>query len=447
MRPARRNESVVAGYGESIIEAPLGGSMPGYFQDRRATGTLDPLKAKAVFLRQGRDEVVIVAVDTIGLVASEVNACRAAAVEGTSLRPERIWIHSSHSHTGPAVPRYFTADADQIAPLVYVGEPTPEGTAALRTAVATAVRQAREGGKESRVELAQGAATGLAFYRRFRMDDGSVQTNPGRINPKIVRPAGEVDPTLTLIRFPQARAMIIVFGLHPDTVGGTQYSADYPHHMTAAIQSTLGADWRVLFLNAACGNINHIDVGRQPKPDDPPDAVRIGRALAQVAVDLVPKLETLSDTTLTVASRMIPSRLRAVPEDVVKEAQRLLADEPEKAMAFNGLYAPAALVLGRTTEREQAAEIAALRLGSIALVGMPGEIFVELSRQLAHDSPFDPTRLIGLVNGALGYIPTREAYDEGGYESGYLSARFEPGTGERWVKTALGLLRQLAEKS
>ena len=36
-----------AGYAETEITPPLGGSMPGYFHDRQATGILDPLMAKA----------------------------------------------------------------------------------------------------------------------------------------------------------------------------------------------------------------------------------------------------------------------------------------------------------------------------------------------------------------------------------------------------------------
>jgi hypothetical protein len=75
---------------------------------------------------------------------------------------------------------------------------------------------------------------------------------------------------------------------------------------------------------------------------------------------------------------------------------------------------------------------------------MPGEIFVELARELQHESPFEPTRLIGLTNGSLGYIPTEAAFAEGGYETGYRSARFEPRTGHLWVNVALELLRDLA---
>ena len=74
---------------------------------------------------------------------------------------------------------------------------------------------------------------------------------------------------------------------------------------------------------------------------------------------------------------------------------------------------------------------------------MPGEIFVELAREVQRNSPFHPTRVIGLTNGALGYIPYADAYKEGAYEAGYRSARFEPGNGHRWAQVAARLLNDL----
>jgi hypothetical protein len=108
---------------------------------------------------------------------------------------------------------------------------------------------------------------------------------------------------------------------------------------------------------------------------------------------------------------------------------------------FNGLYAPAAVVLAKTRDREHRAEIAALRLGSFGMAAVPGEYFVELGREIEAGSPFKPTRTLGLTNGSMGYIPTRKGYEEGGYEAGYRSARYEPGNGHNWANAAVKLLR------
>jgi hypothetical protein len=431
------------GYGESDLRAPLGASMPGYFQDRKAMGVLDPLMAKAVVLQRGGTRGVLVALDLIGLGAEQVAASRAAVEKATGIPAAHVWVHATHTHTGIMVPRYFTSDAASIVPDIYPGDDDAAWVAQLPDRVADAVKAAVTAARPGPTQLGQTRAEKLAFYRRFKMKDGTVRTNPGRNNPDVVAPAGEVDPTLMVLRFPAARALVVVYGLHPDCLGGTRYSADYPAHLTARLRESLGGDWGILFLNAACGNINHIDVARADQKSGPEESARIGRALGDAALRALDRAEPVAVDALAFASQTVASRLRTVPPRDLAEAERLMREEPSKAKPFNGLFAPAALVLGRTKDREQLAEIAAMRLGPVGLVGMPGEIFVELAREVQHGSPFEPTRVIGLTNGAFGYIPHAVAYDEGGYESGYRSARFEPRTGHRWAEAAIGLLKQL----
>src|SRR2546422_9581065 len=92
-------------YEEADITPPLGGSMPGYFRDRQATGVLDPLKAKVVYLAQDKESVALVACDLIGMGASIVRRIRQAVAKATKVPPRHIWIHCTHTHTGGMLPR------------------------------------------------------------------------------------------------------------------------------------------------------------------------------------------------------------------------------------------------------------------------------------------------------------------------------------------------------
>ncbi|WZP00998.1 hypothetical protein EP7_002660 [Isosphaeraceae bacterium EP7] len=439
-------DMLAAGFGEHSLEAPLGASMPGYFADRKATATLDPLMAKVLYLQLGSVRGAFVSVDLVGLEAPEADACRAAVSKRTGIPAAHVWIHATHTHTGTMIPRRFTSDTEAIlGKSMRIGEADAGWLAQFPDRVADAVEAAVKAAKPGPAKLAETSVEGLAFYRRFTVKDGTVRTNPGRNNPEVVGPAGHADPTLTLLGFPESRTLLAIFGLHPDTVSGTGYSADYPAHMANAVREGLGADWNLVFLNAACGNINHINVHDPKQLGGPAEATRIGKALGEATVAAWAKAKPIEVDRLAFASRTVPSRLRTVPEADVKEAERVLKEEPGKAMPFNGFHAASAKVLGRTAEREQNAEISVARIGPVGLAAMPGEVFVELARQIQHDSPFEPTRLINLTNGLLGYIPHADAYKEGGYESGYLSARFEPRTGHRWAEAAIALLKQLAQ--
>ena len=77
---------------------------------------------------------------------------------------------------------------------------------------------------------------------------------------------------------------------------------------------------------------------------------------------------------------------------------------------------------------------------AVAVVALPGEIFVELGLALKKASPFKHTFIAELSNGSIGYIPNQEAYPQGNYE--IVSARGEAGSGEKLVEVALKLLNE-----
>jgi hypothetical protein len=88
------------------------------------------------------------------------------------------------------------------------------------------------------------------------------------------------------------------------------------------------------------------------------------------------------------------------------------------------------------------AEIGALRLGDAALATNPSELFCEIGLAIKRDSPFPWTAVAGYTDGSAGYIPTRAAYPEGGYEVD-SACRVNPEAGELVEATSLRLLRAL----
>jgi neutral ceramidase len=436
---------LLVGYAEADITPPLGGSMPGYFGDRKATAVLDPLMAKALVLRQGSESVAVVQCDLIGMGAPIVKRIRDEVRRRVRPAPRHVWVHCSHTHTGGMVPRgdSFTSDAERIYPGFYPGAVDAAWVERLVGDTAEAVRRAvADAQPEGALTLHTGQEDTVARYRRYVMRDGSVRTNPGRNNPQVVRPAGEIDPRVHVLRFGAARVAAVLYGCHPDCVGGTGYSADYPGHLCAALRERLGAGWRVVFWNTCSGNINHVNVADAGQRSGPEESRRLGRKLADAAWEALGRGEALAPHPLRVGRGEVDCRLRRPrPEEVALAEERIRSGT--NLWEFNGLMAPAAKVLAETRDREHEAEIAALRLGGFALAAMPGEVFVELAREVEAASPFRPTRTLGLTNGSMGYIPTRQGYTEGGYEAGYRSARYEPDTGHRWAATAARLLREM----
>jgi hypothetical protein len=80
-------------------------------------------------------------------------------------------------------------------------------------------------------------------------------------------------------------------------------------------------------------------------------------------------------------------------------------------------------------------------VGDVAFVGLGGEVFHEIGSAIKAASPFRHTFVITHCNGAAGYLPTKEAYPEGGYE--VETSPFGPAAAEAVVREAVRLLGEM----
>src|SRR5205814_1889634 len=88
--------------------------------------------------------------------------------------------------------------------------------------------------------------------------DGSVRFNPGRQNPDVVRVAGPIDPNVAVLLLADAAsgkpfASLTNFAMHLDTIGGTEYSADYPFYVERKLREKLGGEFVSIFGTGTCG--------------------------------------------------------------------------------------------------------------------------------------------------------------------------------------------------
>ena len=82
-----------------------------------------------------------------------------------------------------------------------------------------------------------------------------------------------------------------------------------------------------------------------------------------------------------------------------------------------------------------------IKLGEIAMVGIPGEPFTGISMKIMETEGWGIVLVCELVNGHNGYFPLKSAYDEGGYEA--RSSKFKSGVGEIIIDGAKELLVEM----
>jgi len=94
------------------------------------------------------------------------------------------------------------------------------------------------------------------------------------------------------------------------------------------------------------------------------------------------------------------------------------------------------------------AEIFGIRIGPAILLGINAEVFSEFTDMVRQRSGVDRCFIIGYANGDIGYLPTRAAYAEGGYEvdvAHFFYGGFRPGKGslEILAREAANLARKI----
>ncbi len=445
-----------AGLAVIDITPSPGYRMSGYFNERLNSGVKDPLHAKAIALRQGDAQAALVVCDLIGMQAEVTNRARKTASQQTGIPFENIAITATHSHTGPlyfgSLREYFheRAIAEHGSDSQ---EQIPYGDM-LAERLVEVIAKAHE--KLAPVRLAAGTTeeNRLAFNRRFHMKDGSVRFNPGQQNPDIVRAAGPIDPEVSMVSFKAAGdkqtasndkspnvAALVNFAMHLDTTGGTEYSADYPFYLERELRKSFGPDFVSIFGTGTCGDINHIDVrikGRRTTEE-------IGTMLAETVAAALPKLTSVAEPSLAVRRTIVDGPLQKTTSEQLARARERMAKIGSREMPFLEQVETAKIVdLALRKTDSIPLEVQAFRLSrDVAIVTLPGEVFVELGLAIKRASPFKTTLVIELSNDDPNYIPTKKAFAEGSYET--VNSRVVPGSGEAMVEAATRLLNDLAK--
>ncbi|HOB74419.1 MAG TPA: hypothetical protein PKG54_07825 [Phycisphaerae bacterium] len=443
-------ESLRAGAAAVKITPPTGIAMAGYYFDRGAQGTHDDLYARALVLENGNQRAALVTLDLISTTAPLVQAAREQIEKATGIPGQHVMISATHAHTGPVLAKRGIREDEQGG----AANLSVQYSAKLPGLIAEAVQLAASRLQPARALAGLGREEHLPFNRRYFMQDGTVGWNPGKRNPRIVKPAGPIDPDVGVVLFEQldgaaqggAIATCVNFAMHPDTVGGQYFSADYPGVLARQLAAYKGEDMVTLFANGACGNINHVDVNWADRQRGPQEAHRIGTILAAEVLRTYKKVQPLAGHDLRIRREIVKLPLPPVTEEEAAKAretvQRLGTKDNRGFM--DKVRAYRALDVAARKGKPHEVEVQVIALGDeVAWVSLPGEAFVELGLAIKKASPFKYTLIVELANGSIGYIPDRPAYEQGNYEP--ESARCAAGSGELLVDTAIRLLKEFRQ--
>ena len=350
-------------------------------------------------------------------------------------------ISATHTHTGPEI------SVRKVTPVVMPVDSDYVDT--LPATIAAAVEEAASQMFAAQLRINIGYEEELSFNRLLRLRDGSDQFGWEGDPRDVAGVAGPIDPEMTVIGVYDSdsnlRGILANFALHTDCIGGAAadfVSADWPGEIAKTIRTVYGDQVVTLFLQGACGDINHcthhateLPTGLEPK------AVQLGRALGAVAINAVEKAEPAHDETLGSLLQILDIPYYQVDEDLREVVEQLKEQGPQGDFER--------FLVEKVSEWSYDGQIAqvpvqAMRIGPVGMVALPGEIFVHWGLTIKHWSPAPYTMVVELANDTFGYIPTIEQAQRGGYGAmPVLSRQLEFGAGRIVSDELLRMLNEL----
>ena len=388
------------------------------FGSRPTTGVHDPLFHRALVLENSENRFVLVSSDLLVFAPTFYDEAAERLEATLGIGRKSFWWSVTHTHAAPSVGdqalrrvlkpnRDFTGLDESYGELVLSG-------------LVEAVREAMTRLEPARYGVAFGRSM-ANVNRRARDADGTVFLG--------VNPEGPVDRRIAALRFESSLgkpiAAVANYPIHGTVIGaGADYvSADVAGIVSEYVEKRTGAP--LLFIQAAAGNI-------APVYSVEPDAEQ---------GHLTQFIPLLGDRILEALSRATARRRELVlqfSETTVESEENERIEWPDELAAYARKGED-----GRTLIR---VPVRFLRLDSETLLwSAPVELFCEIDFAIRRSSPYPNTLFFGYTNGNFGYVPTREAFREGGYEPNAASP-FSPRIEEDFRRAVIGHIESLGRK-
>ena len=391
-------EGLKAGTAKVDLTAPVGYPMGGYGARKGvSTGIHDPNFARVVILKSGDISLALVSIDLVFFFSD-----RMVAEAKKKWDVDHVILSSTHTHSGgfPKVKNFMDING-------YFEDPWYQS---VEEKILSAIGDAGKNMFPARIAAGRGSV--YLGHNRRQVDENGKVTMLWRNTERI--PTGPVDPTVGVIRIDdesgEPRVVLVNYACHAVIMGpdNLQFSSDYPGYMTQYIRNEFGEKCMSVFLQGASGDIN-------PYHDKEPMTEMGFRAAEEAGV-------SLGKEAVKVAKRL-KSKSNA------NSSIKVIEDH----LTFPTRYDP-----DKTAE---IGIITAMINNDIALVGIPGEPFVQHQIDLYKRSHLDNTFTLGAVNIGMGapmagYLPTIQAAVEGGYGASFATM-LEVGAGERIIDRAV----------
>ena len=399
-----------------------GGIEPG-----RASGQEGKLRATAVVLERDGTRLAIVALDILMMRREHLDPVLREIEKDIGIPFTNILVNCTHTHHAPSTMVVHGYGLDETF------------TRRVQRGIVAAVRDAAGRLAVCRLDFHLGEEPSVGQNSRLLLDDGQIYWIGPRTN--VVRPTGPFDPELPVLAFRETsgdRLRAVLFNHSTHSIGTRRPGVRSPSIYGLAAQDLEAETGAVFcFLEGASGSTHNLNLSGE----------ECARRLRASISDALGKARPRDVARLASLKRTISFRVRQFDEAredaMVERYCRKYA--PSHATPIIAVFRNMRSRLASQRGEPRETWVQVLRIGDIALVGVPAEYFTQLGQDIKNRSPFRHTYVAELANDWIGYLPNQEGHKLGGYQvwTGFHSYA-EPGTGERIAELAVEMLRELA---
>ena len=438
-----------AGFARVDVTPSFGTNLAGYFEARLAEGILDPIQLNAIAMGNDDETVLIITSDLLGIRENFATPIRKKIAERTGLDMDHIMVTALHQHTSICLregnDNNVLEDHDYLQML-------------YRKFCDVAQMAVSDMSDATMNYAEQMCETELSFVRRYFLKDGTVKTNPGadKYADQILGHTEDSDNTVRLVKLVREgkpTIALVNFSTHPDVIGGTKFSADWPGFVRRFVEAEQD-NALCMLLNGCQGDTNHINFmvskeERFPMGKGYSHAEYMGRHIANTVNAIWDKTAEMADQSVGAGMTTVYNKTRTDKEEFFDECwevyeARALNHDYTVTKSKSGIeLAEAYRVVKIRTEAPlyQKIPVTVLRVGEIGFVGFGGEPFTHYATAVRENFPGKTVIAACCANGYQGYLPTAKAFEQGGYEA--ISSPFSPNLEADCVAAATDIFKKL----
>ncbi|TWT53066.1 Neutral/alkaline non-lysosomal ceramidase [Rubripirellula amarantea] len=439
-----------AGAAVADITPPLGELVVGGFEPFPAAVIHDKLHARCLVLDDGRTQLGFVICDSVGIPREIFDEAREEIAEQTTLLPQNVLMAATHTHSATR------ANTEKYRPVLVRG-------------IVESVRLAMANLEPAKIGWSGIDEPSQVFNRRWYVSDpdlrrnpyggvDQVRMNPVRNHPSLVKPAGPIDPEISVLSVQSSDgrpiAVLANYSLHyVGNVNKGDVSADYFGVFAERIAELLDTKsanppFVGLLTNGTSGDINNVNFREPRSSEERYEKINlVADLVANHVKEACDNIEYNERVTLGSQHRELTLKRRK-PDATTRNyiAEVLAKSDDSPTYHAQERYHGAAAQRQFEGPDEVAVPLQAFRIGNLAIAALPFEVFVEIGLELKEKTPFADTFTIELANSSEGYLPTPAQHELGGYETWLGTNRVQKDASVLIVEQVLDMFNQLAKE-